>query len=113
MSTIAVRDTTQAMAAPGLWARLAYGALFVVALPLLLALWAGRLDRLLTLPSLGAPLAGVGTAAAGAALLGAGIYALRRYGGGWPMSPFPPRQLVAHGVYRVLADPIYLGAVAL
>ncbi len=92
-------------------ARLAYGALFVVLLPTLLMLWAVRLDQQLALPmpSLGgmAPL----VTAIGLALMIAGTLALWRYGRGLPMSAFPPTRLVTLGVYRVFANPLYVGAV--
>jgi protein-S-isoprenylcysteine O-methyltransferase Ste14 len=92
-------------------ARVAYGALFVVLLPALLVLWARRLDALMALPALRAPLAGAVVAAAGALLMAAAAWALWRHGGGLPMSAFPPGHLVTRGPYRVVADPIYVGAV--
>lgn len=95
------------------WAALAYGALFTLVLPLLLAAWAWRLDRLVRLPVIGSPATGWLVGGAGLALAVVGIYQLRTRGGGWPMSPFPPRRLVTTGVYHLIADPIYLGAVAL
>ncbi len=95
------------------WQVLAYGALFVLTLPPLLAAWARRLDQLVRLPIIGSPAVGLAVAGAGLALLVAGVYQLRTRGGGWPMSPFPPRRLVTTGVYRLVADPIYLGAVVL
>lgn len=92
-------------------ARLAYAVLFVAALPLLLVLWARRLDQLLGLPAWGAPVPGVATALAGVSLMLVAARDLWVWGGGLPMSPFPPRRLVFRGAYRVLADPLYVGAV--
>ncbi|MBA4072222.1 MAG: hypothetical protein C0497_10365 [Gemmatimonas sp.] len=46
------------------------------------------------------------------AIMTAGTVALWRYGGGLPMSAFPPERLVSRGIYRYLADPLYVGAVA-
>jgi prolipoprotein diacylglyceryltransferase/protein-S-isoprenylcysteine O-methyltransferase Ste14 len=92
------------------WWRLAYATLFVVVLPTLLILWARRLDGLVRLVPVGPTGAGVAIAAAGAALALAGVWTLRTQGGGWPMSPFPPTRLVNRGVYRIIADPIYVGA---
>jgi len=43
----------------------------------------------------------------------AGTIALWRYGDGLPMSAFPPARLVSRGIYRYLAHPLYVGAVAL
>jgi protein-S-isoprenylcysteine O-methyltransferase Ste14 len=90
----------------------AYAVLFCVILPALLVAWAARLDTLLALPVVGTFAGGVVLAAGGAACLAAGIMALWSWGHGLPMSPFPPRQLVTRGIYRLVADPIYVGAVA-
>lgn len=91
----------------------AYAALFVVALPTGLALWAARLDEWLTLPVPGTPATGLALATAGLLLMTAGTLALWRHGGGLPMSAFPPARLVTRDVYRFVADPLYVGAVAL
>jgi protein-S-isoprenylcysteine O-methyltransferase Ste14 len=92
---------------------LAYGALFTIILPLLLAVWAVRLDRLVALPRVGTPWGGASLAMAGALLMLAATIALRVRGGGWPMSPFPPQRRVTGGAYAVVSDPIYAGAVML
>jgi hypothetical protein len=47
----------------------------------------------------------------GAALVAAATLALRVYGGGLPMSPYPPARFVRRGPYRYLAHPVYVGAV--
>lgn len=96
-----------------LLARIGYGALFVVALPLALAAWALRLDGLVTLPSVGGPLSGGIVAGGGLVLVLASMRDLWVHGRGLPMSAFPPEQLVARGSYRWLRDPIYVGAVLL
>lgn len=90
---------------------LAYGALFVVVLPLLLAAWARHSQIVVRwpvpLPSwLGAALVGTG-----AALTIAGWFALWRHGGGLPMNAFPPPRHVRSGVYAWMPHPIYVGAV--
>lgn len=90
---------------------LAYGALFTIGLPVLLGGWMLRLDELLTLPRYGSTETGLAVAGAGIVVMAASIIALWRFGHGLPMSPFPPERLVARGVYGVVADPIYLGAV--
>ncbi|HEU4886839.1 MAG TPA: methyltransferase, partial [Thermoanaerobaculia bacterium] len=100
----------------GPWVRagqIAYGALFAVVLPLLLFAWADRLDRIVTLPAIGAPWQGALLAAAGAALMLTATIALRVRGNGWPMSPFPPARRVTSGPYALLDNPIYAGAVLL
>ncbi|MFA6168941.1 MAG: prolipoprotein diacylglyceryl transferase family protein [Gemmatimonadaceae bacterium] len=89
-----------------------YAALFVGVLPALLVLWASRLDRWVRLPVPDTAWAGALLAAAGVAIMTAGTIALWRYGGGLPMSAFPPERLVSRGIYRYLADPLYVGAVA-
>ncbi len=91
--------------------KVAYGALFVGVLPVLLALWAWRLDGWVHLPVPTAAIVGGALVMAGVALMTAGTIALWRYGGGLPMSAFPPERLVVRGVYRYVADPLYVGAV--
>jgi protein-S-isoprenylcysteine O-methyltransferase Ste14 len=96
----------------GIAGRVAYAALFGAVLPVLLAAWAARLDALVSLPQVGTRAGGVTIAAAGVLCMAAGMLALWTWGRGLPMSPFPPRQLVTRGIYRLTADPIYVGAVA-
>jgi protein-S-isoprenylcysteine O-methyltransferase Ste14 len=95
------------------WRALAYGCLFALVLPAALVAWARRLDTQLTLPAVGPWWLGVALAAAGAVLMIAGMIGLWFEGGGLPMSPFPPTRLVVRGAYRLVADPIYVGAVVL
>ena len=90
---------------------LTYGALFAVGLPLALGAWMYRLDGLLQLPRYGSTAAGLAVAAVGTAVMAAAMLALWRFGHGLPMSPFPPERFVVRGVYGVMADPIYVGAV--
>jgi protein-S-isoprenylcysteine O-methyltransferase Ste14 len=92
---------------------LAYGGLFTIILPAALVMWARRLDTLLTPPTAGPWWLGAVLAAVGTVLIAAAVASLWFDGGGLPMSPYPPARLVARGVYRVVADPIYLGAVLL
>jgi len=91
--------------------QLAYGAVFVIVLPSLLALWAVVLDRRVMLPKIGSPLAGIVLAVAGTCIAIAAVIALRVKGGGWPMSPYPPRRLVTSGIYALAGHPLYLGSV--
>ena len=90
--------------------QLAYGSVYVVVLPLLLVVWARRLAHI-PLPEYGTPLLGALVAGTGLALMAGGTHALWRHGAGLPMSPFPPARLVSRGAYRIVADPIYVGAV--
>jgi protein-S-isoprenylcysteine O-methyltransferase Ste14 len=90
---------------------IAYGALFTLGLPLLLGAWMYRLDGLIQLPRYGSTAAGLGVAGAGLVLMAAAVAALWRFGHGLPMSPYPPEHFVVRGVYGVVADPIYIGAV--
>jgi protein-S-isoprenylcysteine O-methyltransferase Ste14 len=90
--------------------KFAYGALFVLAWPALLAVWAQRLDRLGAVPW-PAPSALVWAAglATGLALMAAAMHALWRHGGGLPMNAFPPDRLVERSVFGVFNHPIYVG----
>jgi protein-S-isoprenylcysteine O-methyltransferase Ste14 len=93
--------------------QIAYGAVFAIALPVLLFLWAFRLDRLIGLPVIGAPWQGVLLASVGATLMVSAMIALRVRGRGWPMSPFPPERRVTSGPYALVDHPIYTGAALL
>jgi len=89
----------------------AYGALFAVVLPLLLAGWAWRLDDLgtITWPVIVPPaLAWIGLCC-GALLMLAGMRALWVFGKGLPMNAFPPQHRVERSVFRLVPHPIYSG----
>ena len=92
-------------------ARLTYAALFTIALPLLLAAWATRLDALLFVPRLTSLPAGIAIAIAGLLLMAIATRDLWTYGHGLPASPFPPERIVTRGTYGVIAHPVYVGAV--
>lgn len=89
--------------------RVAYGATFVVGVPLLLVVWAWRTAPAVALPAVGG--AGIGSAVAlsGLALLAAGMVGLAVHGRGLPMNAFPPPRFVHQGIFGWLRDPIYLG----
>jgi len=89
----------------------AYAALFVVVLPWLLSLWMHRLDRIVSLPACGNALIGLVVLCVGLGLMAAATLSLWSAGRGLPMSPFPPERLVTSGVYALVPDPIYIGAV--
>ncbi len=90
--------------------RLAYGAVFVVLLPLGLVAWALRVDGLLHLPAIHSVAAGLPIAVVGLLLIALGMRALIRHGDGLPMNAFPPPRFVRRGIYGWLHHPIYLGA---
>jgi len=84
-------------------ARLGFGALSVLVFSLLLVAWARRLDQLVTLPALGARAPGVGLALAGVGLI---LVAARDL---WVAGN--RRHVLTGGADRLLAHPIYTGAV--
>ena len=86
-----------------------YGSLFAIVVPLLLALWGHASERLVNAPAMRSVPVGTTLLGTGALLVLAGWLALWRHGGGLPMNAFPPPRLVTHGVYGVVAHPIYVG----
>lgn len=93
--------------------KVAYGAVFVVLVPALLAVWAHFTAPLIALPVYGNRTLAILAGAAGLALMLAGMWQLRRRGGGLPMNAFPPVRLVTTGVFRWIPHPIYSGFVLL
>jgi protein-S-isoprenylcysteine O-methyltransferase Ste14 len=89
--------------------KLLYGALFVVALPVLLIVWAHQAGPNITLPVYGGPLLGWPLACAGLVLILVAMWELWRYGGGLPMNAFPPPKLVSRGSFGWIPHPIYTG----
>lgn len=92
-------------------ARIAYAALFTVALPVLLFFWARETAQWVPLSALHSVPAGIALGTAGAALMISGTWALYEYGRGLPMNAFPPEKLVERGVYSLVSHPIYVGFV--
>ena len=113
MSASPLAERLPAQGGSRLAGQLAYGALFVIALPIVLAWWASSLNRRVHLPMAGAPLLGTCIALTGAAVIVAAIVVLRVRGGGWPMSPYPPQRRVTTGVYALVAHPLYVGSILL
>lgn len=97
------------MTARDVAARIAYAALFVFAVPALLALWARAAEPLVPLPPWHAPSLGLAVLGAGLALVAWSMVELRVRGGGLPMNAFPPSRLVRSGPYRWIGHPIYVG----
>lgn len=90
-------------------ARIAYGAIFTMALPLGLWLWS---------LSLNCPFRGIQSGWGGGILLATGLmvmlsgmWRLWREGGGLPMNAFPPPRVAARGIYGIIPHPIYCGFV--
>ncbi len=86
-----------------------YGALFTVALPALLVLWARGAAPVVGIPAVHAPVAGAVAALSGLLLVASAMLDLWRRGGGLPMNAFPPPRLVEGGAYAVVGHPIYVG----
>ena len=91
--------------------KLAYGALFLVGLPVGLVTWARATGGVITVPAVHAPVAGWSLAGMGGLLLAMGAYDLIVRGRGLPMNPFPPSVFVRTGIYRWLRNPMYIGFV--
>ncbi len=89
--------------------KILYGLLFVVLLPAFLIAWAILSGPNVSLPAIGSFEIGLVAALCGAILMAAGTADLSRYGDGLPMSPYPPTQFVAKGIYRHISHPIYVG----
>ena len=90
-------------------AKMLYGLLFVVVLPILLIGWARAAAKIVTAPAVYSPLGGVLLIAGGAILILSGWEALWRLGGGLPMNIAPPPRLVSKHIYALLPHPIYTG----
>lgn len=91
------------------FAKVLYGSVFVLALPVLLWLWAAKASPAVDLRP-------IHSMAEGSILIGIGLiliiwamWLLWRRGGGLPMNAFPPPRYVSVGIYRILCHPIYVG----
>ncbi len=91
------------------WDKLLYGALFTVALPILLVVWAIKTHDLVDLPVIHSLPWGIGAVGLGALLMALGMASLWFVGGGLPMNAFPPPRYVSGGIYGLFSHPIYLG----
>ena len=95
--------------------KLAYGALFCVLLPAMLALWAYRLDAsgMSFWPQPFSHWAGLVALLAGFAMMAAAMWALWTKGKGLPMNAYPTTRFVDSSVYALVAHPIYLAFVVM
>ena len=91
------------------FAKMLYGSLFVVVLPILLLAWAARTKDVVTLPAIHSRIGGLSVSALGIILMTWGIISLWKLGGGLPMNAFPPPRYVSGGIYRLFSHPIYVG----
>lgn len=90
-------------------AKISYGMLFVILLPVLLIGWAKATESIITAPAIHSTSLGIALCAAGFALVLSGWMALWRFGGGLPMNIAPPPRFVSSGIYGLLPHPIYTG----
>ena len=94
-------------------AKVLYGVLFVVLVPLALVAWAHGAGIAVPLPAFHPIPRGPLLMACGAAFMAFGMLTLWRDGGGLPMNAFPPPRLVEKSIYSVVPHPIYGGFVIL
>ena len=90
-------------------AKILYGLLFVVFLPLSLVLFSMRPAIPISIARL--PLAGAVLSVLGLVLMLWGMRDIWKRGKGLPMNAFPPERLVADGIYAWVPHPIYTGFV--
>ena len=90
--------------------RAAYGAAFVVGVPVLLVEWAALSGPQVRLPRVGDEFVGALVGLAGLCVVVMGIVTLIRRGRGLPMNVFPPPLLVRDGPFLWVRDPIYIGS---
>ncbi len=89
--------------------KIAYGAAFVVLLPLLLLWWARATNDSIALPIVPDRMVGILASACGAVMMFAGMATLMLRGNGLPMNAYPPSQYVQSGIYKYFSHPIYTG----
>ncbi|NUO53686.1 MAG: phosphatase PAP2 family protein [Polyangiaceae bacterium] len=97
------------MAGARLIGKIAYGALFVVLLPLAIWRWAIEAETIIVAPPVVLPELGAVLVAFGAILIAWGWYGLWAHAGGLPMNAFPPPRFATRGVYALVGHPIYIG----
>lgn len=87
-----------------------YGALFMLALPVCLYLWARGTNDIIQLPVPNLPVISMVLLFAGCIICGWGMISLMIYGKGLPMNAYPPKYFVDKGIYGLVSHPIYVGA---
>jgi protein-S-isoprenylcysteine O-methyltransferase Ste14 len=92
-------------------AKILYGILFVIIIPLLLILWAKYTDKIIKLPLPENIYYGYMLLITGALVVLSGMLHLWIFGNGLPMNAFPPRLFVKKGIYAFTKHPIYTGAI--
>lgn len=89
--------------------RFAYGAIFLIAVPVLLYVWATTTASVIPLPAPHSAFAGSVIFGVGLVLIASAWITLIMRARGLPMNAFPPKHFVRSLVYRYLAHPIYVG----
>ena len=90
-------------------AKVLYGCVFVLALPVLLWLWAAKTSPAVHVRAIHSMVGGSVLIGIGLILIIWAMWLLWRRGGGLPMNAFPPPRYVSVGIYRILCHPIYVG----
>jgi protein-S-isoprenylcysteine O-methyltransferase Ste14 len=90
-------------------AKVLYGLLFVVLLPVFLVAFSAAVDTGLTVAA--SSVLGAALALLGLTIMLWGMWDLWKWGKGLPMNAFPPELLVVQGIYAIVPHPIYVGAV--
>jgi protein-S-isoprenylcysteine O-methyltransferase Ste14 len=90
-------------------AKMLYGLLFVVLLPLFLVYFSAHVEIRLSIARF--PAAGTIFAGVGLLVMLWGMWDIWTRGKGLPMNAFPPEKLVTGGIYGVVPQPIYSGFV--
>lgn len=90
-----------------------YFILFILVLPVLLIMWAIKTEGIIQLPVLDFPILGSALAVGGFIIMVLGMIGLYVYGNGLPMNPFPPKNYVTKGIFKLMSHPIYTGAALL
>ena len=97
------------LTAVGTTKRIAYGALFVLVLPVGLVWWARASAPMVPLRVVHSVAGGAALIAVGLLLIGAGGRELIVRGDGLPMNAFPPTRFVRSGIFRWIRNPMYIG----
>lgn len=90
-------------------AKILYGLLFVVLLPLFLVLFSTQIEIPIAIARF--PLAGAVFFGLGLVVMLWGMWDIWQRGQGLPMNAFPPEKLVVDGIYAWVPQPIYTGFV--